>query len=201
MNKYITAAALTFLLTTAALAQNGLMINPKRIILDDRNRVGDITLFNSNSDSASYVISLTHLEMLETGGFFEVPDSVHTYDSTYCDKDVRFFPEEVTLPPHQSQAIHVRFMKPMGLAPGEYRSHLYFRALEAAAPIEQQVQDSAKHTISLILRPIFGISIPLIVRNGNLATHETLDSGSYTFTPTDTERNRHRLCESEPSRK
>ncbi len=169
--------ALTITASTA-LAQGSLMVNPKRIILTDRQRIGDITLFNSGSDTSSFVISLVHYEMEESGKFDEIPDSVHTYASTYCDSLIRYFPAEVTLPPHESQAVHVRFMKPMGMAPGEYRSHMYFRALERAAPIEEKARDTSQHTISLVLRPIFGISIPIIVRSGTSPATVTMDSAS-----------------------
>jgi len=186
MKKIPIAAALMLLCSSISFAQGGLMVNPKRVVLDDRHRIGAVTLFNSSNDTASFAISLLHYQMAEAGGYIEIPDSIHTYDSTYCDSYVRFFPQAVTLPPHQSQEIRIRFMKPMNLPTREFRSHLYFRALQAAAPIEQKVRDTADHTISLILRPIFGISIPLIVRNGEVSSSETLDSGGYTVTPTDT---------------
>jgi len=68
-------------------------------------------------------------------------------------------------------------MKPMDLKPGEYRSHMYFRALERAKAIEQTVHDTSNHTISLSLRPIFGLSIPIIVRYNTTPAVVTMDSG------------------------
>jgi len=171
------AAASLLIPHHAARAQGSLMVNPKRVTLDARNRNGNITLFNSGDDSASYVISLLHYAMREDGSFYEIPDSIHTYAATYCDSVIRYFPLEVMLPPHESQAIHVRFMKPMDMKPGEYRSHMYFRAIEKAVAIEQKAVDTSQHTISLSLHPIFGISIPIIVRYNTSPDTVTLDSG------------------------
>ncbi len=67
----------------------------------------------------------------------------------------------------RSQAVHVRFMKPQNMGPGEYRSHMYFRAIEKAKALEQTAADTSQHTISLQLHPIFGLSIPIIVRYQN----------------------------------
>ncbi len=160
----------------SAFAQGSLMVNPKRIVLDDRKRVDNVTLFNSGDDTTSFTISLLHYAMQEDGSFKELPDSVTTYASTYCDSVIRFFPAQVTLPPHESQAIHVRFLKPMNLTSGEYRSHMYFRSLDRAQAIEQKVQDTSLHTISMELHPIFGISIPIIVRAGSSPATVTIDS-------------------------
>jgi hypothetical protein len=49
----------------------------------------------------------------------------------------------------------------------EYRSHVYFRAVPDEKPLgDLPAQDSASIGIRLI--PIFGISIPVIVRVGDL---------------------------------
>lgn len=160
----------------SAFAQGSLMVNPKRIVLDDRKRVDNVTLFNSSDDTTSFAISLLHYAMQEDGSFKEIPDSVTTYAATYADSVIRFFPSQVTLPPHESQAIHVRYLKPMNLASGEYRSHIYFRSIERAKAIEQKAQDTADHMIHLEIRPIFGLSIPIIVRSGSSLATVTMDS-------------------------
>lgn len=152
------------------------MVNPKRIILSDRHRTDNITLFNSGSDTSSFRISLVHYEMREDGSLEEIPDSITTYRSTYCDSLVSYFPLQVTLGPHESQAVHLRFVKPMNLAPGEYRSHMYFRSVERAKPLEAQTNDSSERTISLDLRPVFGLSIPVIVRNQTSPDVLSIDS-------------------------
>ncbi len=59
--------------------------------------------------------------------------------------------------------MHVR------LAPGEYRSHLYFRAIPDK-PILGEEGPATDSGISIRLIPIFGISIPVIIRVGISST-------------------------------
>jgi hypothetical protein len=56
------------------------------------------------------------------------------------------------------------------LAPGEYRSHLYFRAIPDKLPILGEERPATDSGISIRLIPIFGISIPVIIRVGTSNT-------------------------------
>jgi hypothetical protein len=167
-----------------AFAQGSLMVNPKRIVLGEKKRTDNVTLFNSGNDSADYVISLVHYRMMEDGSFKEIPDSVKTDDILFSDSVIRYFPLQVTLGPHESQAVHVRFTKPSTMAPGEYRSHMYFRAIEKAKALEAVAKDTSQHTISLSLHPIFGLSIPIIVRYQTSPDVITMDNGFYSSVDT-----------------
>jgi P pilus assembly chaperone PapD len=181
-NLLLRAAVVLSLISSAqVLLAQGLMVNPKRIMLDDRKRNDVVTLFNTGDDTSSYIISFKHFEMLPDGAFKDVDTSVRNYVT--ADSMLRFFPLEVTLAPHESQTIKVRFMKPKDLAVGEYRSHLYFRSIDRTQSLEQKQSDTAK-TISLSLHPIFGLTIPLIVRNGTIPAKVGLDG--MTLSPIDT---------------
>jgi hypothetical protein len=120
-------------------------------------------LANTGKDTARYVISLMHIRMKEDGGFEEIsqPDS----GERFADRFIRFFPHSVELGPGESQVVKIQLTKINELLPGEYRSHLYFRAIPDKAPLgeEAQMTDSG---ISIRLVPIFGISIPVIIRVG-----------------------------------
>jgi hypothetical protein len=84
-----------------------------------------------------------------------------------------FFPHSVELGPGESQVVKIQLTKINELAPGEYRSHLYFRAVPDKAPLGEDVpaKDSG---ISIRLIPVFGISIPVIIRVGAAATQVRL---------------------------
>lgn len=177
--KYLLSAAAlaaAMLLASALYAQGGLMINPKRLVLDDHHRVGSIMLMNSDKDTSEYEVSLVHYEMRGDGSFDVIPDSIKTYAAGYCDKLIRYFPMEVLLPPGESQSIRIRFLKPQGLAAGEYRSHLFFRAVKRAKPITENDTGALSHAISLRLEPIFGVSIPIICRSGTKPATASIDS-------------------------
>lgn len=59
------------------------------------------------------------------------------------------------------------------MAPGEYRSHLYFRATPNQQPLGENTT-APDSSISVKLTPVFGVSIPLIIRVGPSTTQTTL---------------------------
>ena len=87
----------------------------------------------------------------------------------FSDKIIRYSPRQVLLEPGKSQVIRLGLRKPSGLKEGEYRSHMLFRAIpiDAGTSVEQSVKPSSGLTVSL--KAIIGISIPVIVRHGKTA--------------------------------
>jgi hypothetical protein len=73
----------------------------------------------------------------------------------------------VTLAPHEPQAIRIAARPPQGLPDGEYRVHLLFRAVPDATPVAAAPTETVKG-LHLQLIPIYGVTIPVIVRLGNL---------------------------------
>ena len=64
------------------------------------------------------------------------------------------------------------------LTPGEYRSHLYFRAVPNETPLGEG--ESAKDSgISVKIIPVFGISVPMIIRIGENNAQVNLSNGSF----------------------
>lgn len=148
---------------TRAMTQGNLMLMPRRVVFEGSKRYEELNLANTGQDTARYVISLIHIRMKENGGFEEIlqPDS----GENFADRYVRLFPHSVTLGPNESQVIKIQLTKTNELEPGEYRSHIYFRAVPDQKPLGEPpaIADSA---ISIHLVPIFGISIPVIIRVG-----------------------------------
>ena len=60
------------------------------------------------------------------------------------------------------------------MAVGEYRSHLYFRADKSTKPLgsDQSGADTTQLKVQLI--PVFGLSIPIIIRSGSVNVGATL---------------------------
>jgi hypothetical protein len=52
------------------------------------------------------------------------------------------------------------------LEPGEYRSHFYFRSIPKISPLGEKEKAKDTTTISVMLTPVFGITIPAIIRVG-----------------------------------
>jgi len=154
---------LPLLFSTRAMAQGNLMLMPRRVIFEGSKRYEELNIANIGNDTARYVVSLMHIRMKEDGAFeqIEQPDS----GADFADKFLRFFPHSVTLGPKESQVVKIQLTKTNELKPGEYRSHIYFRAVPIRPPLGD-VTAPTDSTLSIHLIPIFGISIPVIIRVG-----------------------------------
>lgn len=104
--------------------------------------------------------------MNENGTFDKItaPDSGQQFASRF----IRFFPRSVVLPPNEAQVVKLQLINTNQLDSGEYRSHVYFRAEQQKTALgdepEEQATDSGN--LSIKLTPVFGLSIPVIIRVG-----------------------------------
>ena len=140
-----------------------LLVAPTRIVLDGR-RGTEIILNNIGDDVATYRISVELRRMTPDGRLVEV--EAPTAAEKAAQDMILYAPRRVTLPPNQPQAIRLAARAPQGLADGEYRVHLLFRAIPAPRPPVQPGQKVEGVAFQLI--PIYGVTIPVIVRLGNL---------------------------------
>lgn len=154
-------------------AQGNLLITPKRVVFDGNKRSMDLNLANIGQDTATYAISLVQIRMTEGGNFETItePDEGQLFASPY----LRYFPRTVTLGPNESQTVKIQLSRSGSLAPGEYRSHLYFRAVPVMKPLgEEEAVIADPTSISVVLTPIFGITIPAIIRVGQASFKITM---------------------------
>jgi hypothetical protein len=161
------------LLTTMNLySQGNLLITPRRAVFDGSQRTIDINLANTGQDTSTYAISIVQIRMTDDGGFETItePDPGQRFADSY----IRYFPRSVTLAPNEAQVVKVQLVRRNDLTDGEYRSHFYFRAVPKARPLGEKevVKDST--TISVRLTPIFGITIPVIIRVGTSTAKASL---------------------------
>ncbi|WP_349318551.1 hypothetical protein [Chitinophaga sp. MM2321] len=147
-----------------ALAQGNLLVTPMRVIFDGQKRTEELNLANSGKDTARYVISLIEIRMNKDGTFDKIsePDSGQQFAS----KHLRFFPRSVVLGPNEAQVVKVQLTRSSQLTTGEYRSHLYFRAVPNEKPLGEPITLTDSNGISVKLTPVFGLSIPVIIRVG-----------------------------------
>lgn len=162
-------------------AQGDLLITPKRIVFEGNRRSMDINLANTGQDSAIYSISLIQIKMREDGGFETItePDP----GQRFADRFIRFFPRTVTLGPGEAQVIKVQLVRSNELTTGEYRSHFYFRAVPKPRPLGEEEVQSDTASISVRLTPIYGITIPVIIRSGVSNTTVTLSDLAFGYDP------------------
>ncbi len=153
-----------FIPETTVSAQGNLLITPRRAVFEGPKKSIDLNLANTGKDSATYSISLIQIRMKEDGQFETIsePDP----DQRFADKNIRFFPRSVTLGPNEAQVVKVQLIKTSELTAGEYRSHFYFRAEPKKKPLGETEISKDSANISVVLTPVFGITIPVIIRVG-----------------------------------
>lgn len=153
-------------------AQGNLLITPRRVVFDGTKRVQELNLANTGKDTAKYNVSIVQYRMKEDGSFEEItkPDP----GQNFADKNIRFYPRTVTLAPNEAQVVKMQVANTTNLAPGEYRSHVYFRAVPKQGALGEEDKTKDATAVSVKLVPIFGITIPVIIRVGESTTKVSL---------------------------
>lgn len=181
--KYIKVFALicvVFILpgmTGTLMAQGNLLITPRRVVFEGNKRNQELNLANSGQDTATYNVSMVQYRMKDDGSFVEIkePDP----GQNFADKYVRFFPRTVTLAPNEAQVVKMQLFRTNDLAAGEYRSHIYFRAVPKQVALGEEELAVDSTTLSVKLVPIFGITIPVIIRVGETSAEVKLSDLSF----------------------
>jgi hypothetical protein len=168
----LTLLFIIFVISADLQGQGNLLITPRRVVFEGSKRSIDLNLANTGQDSATYAISLVQIRMKEDGGFETItePDPGQRFADPY----IRFFPRSVTLGPSEAQVVKVQLTKSNELTDGEYRSHFYFRAVSRPAALGEEVIETDSTSISVKLTPVFGITIPVIIRKGQSTAKVTL---------------------------
>ena len=152
-------------LLIAAPSQAGvgdLLVAPTRIVLDGR-RGTEVILNNIGEETATYRVSVELRRMTPEGKLVDVP--LPSAAEKAAQDMILYAPRRITLPPNQPQAIRLSARAPEGLTDGEYRVHLLFRAVPPPRP---QAAPQKVEGVAFQLTPIYGVTIPVIVRLGNL---------------------------------
>src|SRR3989344_6468072 len=170
-------------------AAGDLLVAPARVVLDG-SRGTEVVLNNIGSEPATYRISLEIKRRTALGGLDEIEEGDANDAERAALNMISFSPRRVTLPPNQPQVIRVGVRVPEGTPPGEYRAHMLFRAVPDAAPAADPAKPVASGGVSIALTPIYGITIPVIVRVGDLGAEapigeaqvvDTVDGPAFAF--------------------
>ncbi|MBK6412402.1 molecular chaperone [Sphingopyxis sp.] len=157
-----------------AQAAGDLLVAPTRVVLDG-SRGTEVVLNNIGAEPATYRISLEIKRMTAVGGLDEIAEENASPNERTALDMIAFSPRRVTLPPNQPQVIRVGVRIPEGTPPGEYRAHMLFRAVPDAAPaVAADAAKPASTGVSIALTPIYGITIPVIVRVGDLGAEAVI---------------------------
>lgn len=159
---------LFFVFPFETIAQGGLLITPRRVVFDGSAKTHQLNLANTGQDTASYILSYVQYKMTDKGEFVQItePDS----GQYFADEHLRLYPRSVTLAPREAQLIKVQLNNYRKMDDGEYKSHIYFRSVTNAKPLNEEDKERDTTSLTVRLTPIYGISIPVIIRKGESTT-------------------------------
>ena len=161
------AGAFATLAVSGAHAQGDLLVAPTRVEIDGRGSA-QVILSNIGAEEATYRVSLELRRMNTDGTLDEVaPEQVTPAEEAALEM-VRFSPRRVVLPPGQPQTVRVSARPDPALPDGEYRAHMMFQALPRVRAITEEDAAAAAGDIAIRLIPVYGITIPVIIRKGQL---------------------------------
>lgn len=161
-------------------------IYPRRIVMDQRQRVASVGLYNKLPFEGEYEISVVNMMMTDTGQiipFSNLPEGVNGSEVKVASDMLRWSPRRVLLLGSEAQTVRIMARPPADLPDGEYRAH--FTVVSVPSDINDgfSIDDALGSTnqgagnVGVTIRPRFGISIPVIVRVGST----TLDVGLADF--------------------
>jgi P pilus assembly chaperone PapD len=151
------------------------MVAPTRVVFEGRKRTAEVSLSNTGTARATFRVSLIRMDMEESGNFKERPLDP---GSENMQSLFRFSPREVTLDPQETQTIRIQLRKPADLPDGEYRLHMVFRGVPPTTEAVSPKADGPKE-LSINLLPIYGIAIPLIVRQGEASAKASITDPTF----------------------
>ncbi len=149
-------------------------ITPKRLIFEGRTRAAEVNLANQSDKTITYDISFLHLRMNGDGSLQEVSDAGG--GEVFADALLRYSPRRVVLAPRQTQSVRFQLRRPEGLADGEYRTHVVIRVVPTVADSAAKAGAAEDTAVSVKLVPVYGVAIPVFVRQGQLAASARLSN-------------------------
>ncbi len=161
---------LALLLPVAVQAAGGLVISPQLVELDSRQRSKVLTLANRGEQAQTYRISVINYRMDPDGNLY--PADRPIAGEGFATGLFRYAPRQITLEPGRPQTVRILYRRPANLGEGEYRSHLLFQQVPKARPAV--AEQGAGAGLSIQIEPIFGITVPVIVRHGKLEANGEL---------------------------
>jgi P pilus assembly chaperone PapD len=155
-------------------ARADLLLVPQRIVFEEQDRAATLTLVNNGNDTETYRISWKQLHQLPDGQYTEI--QTPGPGEHFADDMIRYSPRQITLAPGEQQTVRLMLRKPADLPTGEYRSHLAFTAepRQIQMPAAPGAANSNGKGLGVQLAFVYGVSIPVIVRQGQLNASATL---------------------------
>ena len=153
------------------------MVSPQYVILEGRDRTENILIANTTSKTKTYRVSLINYTQEADGSY--KPAKTPAQGEHFADDVILYGPRQVTLAPKKSQTVRIQKRFSPNSPDGEYRSHLLFQEIPEELPA---MSSSETKGLKIQLQAIYGISIPVVIRKGNLQASTQLTNLQSTHT-------------------
>jgi len=151
----------------------GLLISPQRVVFEKGERVQEVRLVNRGDETQKYRVSIVNRRMKQNGQL--EPAETPADNEFFADKVLRYGPRQVELGPKEAQSVRLMSRLTSSAADGEYRSHLLIQEIpdaDAAKSVAAEQSDS----LGVSVQAIFGISLPVFFRKGDLNADVSLSN-------------------------
>ena len=165
---------------------------PRRIVMDRRQRIASVGIYNKTAFAGDYEVSVTDMVMTETGRVIpldNIPAGLEVGEVKTASQMLRHSPRRVALGGSDAQTVRIMARPPADLPDGEYRAHFMVVSvpdnIDEGFSIEDAVNDQAAEegSVGVTIRPRFGISIPVIVRIGETTLEVGLEDIAFVQGP------------------
>ncbi|OYY95328.1 MAG: hypothetical protein B7Y41_02150 [Hydrogenophilales bacterium 28-61-23] len=145
-------------------AHADILISPQRVVLNDTNRQGIISLHNPGKVTRAYSLKWVERRLTEDGQLIFLKEGENPSSITSM---VRYSPRRVVLEPGQTQTVRLDYRPPADLKSGEYRSHLRI----GMEPLPNQsnggdINLGDQAGMSFRLEALMSFTVPVFVRHG-----------------------------------
>lgn len=139
-------------------AQASLLITPTHIKFDERDRVKEVILLNSGSQTRTYKIEWIE-QIQNNNGSYRKPNESELVSFPKASDFLRVSPRRVRLEPGEKQIVKLLLRRTSDMSSNEYRSHLSFIAL----PPERAEKAGPVNGVSLQMDMLLNYTIPVLV--------------------------------------
>lgn len=164
-------------LVVAGQAQANISVFPYNIDFEaeSNKRVQTVRVINTSSETQTYRVNFVNFIQDENGTLSETKEKI----DTAADKYLNWSPRQFTLKPNEVQTINIARKSMAQAKDGEFVSHLRIGEVAIGAP-KIKKQNTESDTLSMQLKALFAITLPVTISKGN-TLHNKTEIASYKF--------------------
>lgn len=164
MFKKIVFALIASLSLISSTAQAAIDILPRLVVIDSKERSGELTVLNMSDEATAYRIDVANLSQNNDGSYTRLESS--PYAEFDAEENIRFSPRQFTLPPGGRQKIRVSARRPSDTTDGDHHFHIRATEVKQEKQTPFNYSDEASQGQNFEVAINIAVSIPVVVRNG-----------------------------------